>query len=274
MDKCYWNPVFETMDRKMLEEIQLRRLKCAIKYAYEKSSAYRQLYNEYGIRIEDVQSFEDFQKLPLVDKTFISNSLDETLYGKMMTVGIDEVMIHNQTSGTTSRPVAQPNTLEDWYAYAECWANVLWAQGVRANDMVMIAFGYNLFIGFWGAHYGCEKIGATIIPTGSMTSEQRLEKMKEMSVTTLTTTPTYAFRLHEVAEKMGIDTRSMGLKRIICAGEPGALVPSIKSKLEEYWNCDVFDHVGATEVGAWGFECSDKTGGLHVDESMYYYPAN
>lgn len=270
MDKCYWNPVFETMDRKMLEEIQLRRLKCAIKYAYEKSSAYRQLYDEYGIRVEDVQSFEDFQKLPLVDKTFISNSLDETLYGKMMTVGIDEVMIHNQTSGTTSRPVAQPNTLEDWYAYAECWANVLWAQGVRANDMVMIAFGYNLFIGFWGAHYGCEKIGATIIPTGSMTSEQRLEKMKEMSVTTLTTTPTYAFRLHEVAEKMGIDTRSMGLKRIICAGEPGALVPSIKSKLEEYWNCDVFDHVGATEVGAWGFECSDKTGGLHVDESMYY----
>lgn len=270
MKGSYWNPMFETMEREKLEQIQLRRLKLALAYAYENSPAYKELYDKCGIHVEEIQTLKDFEKIPLVDKMFISNSLDDTFYGNMMTVEEKDVLIYNQTSGTTFRPIGQPSTLEDWYAYAECWANVLWAQGVRAEDTVMMAFGYNLFIGFWGAHYGCEKIGATIIATGSMTSEQRLDKIKELSVTTLTTTPTYAFRMHEVAETIGVDTRTLGVKRIICAGEPGALIPSVKEKLEEYWNCDVYDHVGATEVGAWGFECADKTGGLHVDEAMYY----
>lgn len=270
MKGSYWNPLFETMERDKLEQIQLRRIKRALTYAYEKSPAYRELYDKCGIRPEEIQTIKDFEALPLVDKKFISDSLDDTFYGNMMTVEAKDVLIHNQTSGTTSRPICQPSTLEDWYAYVECWANVLWAQGVRAEDVVMMAFGYNLFIGFWGAHYGSEKIGATIIATGSMTSEQRLEKIQELSVTTLATTPTYAFRLHEVAEAIGIDTRTLGVKRIVCAGEPGALIPSVKAKLEECWNCDVYDHVGATEVGAWGFECADKTGGLHIDESMYY----
>ncbi|WP_054742457.1 phenylacetate--CoA ligase family protein [Cellulosilyticum ruminicola] len=194
---------------------------------------------------------------------------DRSFYGDGLAVPEEDVVFFHQTSGTTSRPQRQPDTLEDWYWWGECWASVLWAQGVRNTDRVLIGFNYNLFIGFWGAHYGCEKIGAEILSTGGLSTEQRLDKLMELKITTIVTTPTYAFRLMEGAARRNIDLKTLGIKRIICAGEPGALIPETKKELEQAWGCDVFDHIGATEVGAWGYECSSKSGGLHINESMF-----
>lgn len=259
----------EMLDYEQIKKLQLKRFKEILTFAYNHSKAYRELYKSCGVSPEDIRSFDDISKVPVVSKQFFSDTAGESFYGGALAVPEQEVVFYHQTSGTTQLPLRQPDTLEDWHWWAECWATLMWAQGVRETDRVLIAFNYNLFIGFWGAHYGCEKIGAEIVSTGGITTHQRLEKIFELGITTIVTTPTYAFRLIEEAKENNIDLRNSGVKRIICAGEPGALIPSTKRELEDQWNCDVFDHIGATEVGAWGFECSCKPGGLHVNESMY-----
>jgi phenylacetate-CoA ligase len=136
---------------------------------------------------------------------------------------------------------------------------------------VLIAFNYNLFIGFWQCHYGCEKIGAEIIPGGSLPTEVKLQKIQELSITVVATTPSYAFRMAEVAEQLGIDLKNSSVRKLITSGEPGGLVSGVKDKLQKAWGADVYDNIGATEVGSWGFECTEKSGGMHINES-YYLP--
>ena len=267
---AFWNPYFETLNLNHLQDIQLQRFKKILKFAFDHSPCYRRLYEANGLNPDAIQSFADIRRTPIIDKSFFNNQEgDASFYGDTLAVPEAEVVFFHQTSGTTHHPLRQPDTLEDWYWWAECWATLLWAQGVRETDRVLIAFNYNLFIGFWGAHYGCEKIGTEVISTGGLSTEQRLDKILELNVTTIITTPTYAFRLIEAAQKKGIDLTQTLVKRIICAGEPGALIPSTKKELETHWNCDVYDHIGATEVGAWGYECSAKPGGLHVNEAMF-----
>lgn len=266
----YWNPYLETLNPKQLEDLQYKRFKEILGFAYNNSPAYRDLYESVGITPDSIRCFDDIKRVPVIDKNFFDDRFPlNSFYGNSLAVPEQDVVFFHQTSGTTHTPLRQPDTIEDWYWWAECWAALLWAQGVRETDRVLIAFNYNLFIGFWGAHYGCEKVGAEIISAGGLSTQQRLEKITELGVTAVITTPTYAFRLLEAAREKEIDMRSGPVKRIICAGEPGALIPSTKNELETQWNCDVFDHVGATEVGAWGFECSQKPGGLHVNESMF-----
>lgn len=141
---------------------------------------------------------------------------------------------------------------------------------MRASDKVLIAFNYNLFIGFWQCHYGCEKIGTEIITTGGLSTEIRLQKIRDLGVTVVVTTPSYAFRLAECAQRIGYDLAGSSVKKIILSGEPGALIEGVKEKIRKSWNADVFDVIGATEVGTWGFECADHPGGLHILESAYY----
>lgn len=267
--KRFWNEYYETMSREELKDLQLKRFKEIFTYAYENSPAYRELYDEKGVKPEDVQTYEDFQKVPLVDKKFFSKAIDDTLYGKTLSVPEKDIVFYHQTSGTTSTAVKWGDSLTDWYWNAECWANNLWSQGVNPSDRVMVAFNYNLFIGFWSAHYGCEKLGVEIIPSGGLTSEQKLQKIQELKVNILIITPTYAFRLAEVAKELGMDAAELGIEKIICAGEPGASIPSVKEKMEQLWNCDVYDHIGTTETGSWAFECAQKPGGPHVNEAMF-----
>ena len=265
----YWNPYMETLDISMRRDLQYKRFKEIFTYTYNNSLAYRKLYDAQGVNPDTITCFEDIKKVPIIDKKFIDENKSDSFYGSMVAVPEDQVVFYHQTSGTTHYPLRQPDTLEDWYWWAECWASVLWAQGVRERDRVLIAFNYNLFIGFWGAHYGCEKIGAEIVSAGGLTTQQRLEKIQELEITTIISTPTYIFRLIEIAKEKGIDLKKTSVKRIICAGEPGAMIPSTKKEMEAQWDCDVFDHIGATEVGAWGFECSEKCGGLHINETMF-----
>ncbi len=269
-NNMHWSLINNIYDENQLRELQLKRFRKICEHAYNNSPAYRKLYTESGFVPSQLRTIEDIQKVPIIDKAFISSTLDDSVYGSMLAVDESEVFFYHQTSGTTSSPVCQPDTVTDWYYNGEGWAELLWEIGIRPSDRIMIAFNYNLFIGFWGAHYGCERVGAEVVAGGGLTSEQKLLKMMELGVTVIILTPTYAFRLIEAAEKNGIDIRQLKIRKIICAGEPGALVPSVKKKLEETWNCDVYDHIGATEVGPWGYECSKKSGGIHINESMFY----
>lgn len=265
----YWNPRFETMPRQDLEQLQFKRFKNIVTYAYNNSPAHRKLYDEHGICPDDLKSYEDIRKIPITNKKFITENLDDTVYGRTLTIAPEKVVFYHQTSGTTSKPVPQPDSLYDWYFNGECWASALWAHGVRPSDKVLIAFNYNLFIGFWQCHYGCEKIGCEIIPGGSLPTEVKLQKIQELGITVIATTPSYAFRMAEAAEKLGIDLKNSSIRKVITSGEPGGLVDGVKDKLEKAWGADVYDNIGATEVGSWGFECTARSGGLHINETNF-----
>lgn len=266
----YWNEKMETMPRERLRQLQFARFKKIFTYAYNNSAAHRKLYDEHGLTPDKLRGIEDIARVPLTDKKFIVGSMNEKLYGSALTVPEGDVVFYHQTSGTTSAPVPQPDSLDDWYYHGECWAAALWAHGVRPSDKVMIAFNYNLFIGFWQCHYGCEKLGAEIIPGGGLSTEVRLRKILDLGVTVLATTPSYAFRMAEAAAELGIDLKNSSVRMLICSGEPGALIDGVKSRLRQAWGADVFDNIGATEVGSWGFECASHPGAMHINESNFF----
>ncbi len=165
----------------------------------------------------------------------------------------------------------QPDTWQDWEWWSECWATILWAQGYRPSDRVFLPFGYNVFVAFWAGHYASEKIGCETVPGGVLDTEARILKIQEIQATAMMATPTYVLGMADTAQKkMGINpAEDLAIRKITCAGEPGALVPATKKRIEQVWGAKVFDHSGATEIGAWGFECACQPGGLHINEPMF-----
>ncbi len=268
----YWNPILERMPREKLQELQLRKFKRILRWAYERSPFYRRLYREAGLEPEDIRSFEDIRRVPKVEKAMLREVQQRPPfpYGDILTVSLEEVTAFRQTSGTTGTPVYQADTWQDWEWWSECWAYILYAQGYRATDRVFVPFGYNIFVAFWAGHYAAEKIGCEVVPGGVLDTQARILKMQELRCTAFMATPTYVLGMAEVArEKLGIDPRDLGIKRITCAGEPGASIPTTKRRMEEAWGCPVYDHIGATEIGAWSYECTFQPGGLHVNEAFF-----
>jgi phenylacetate-CoA ligase len=191
-------------------------------------------------------------------------------YGDALCVPLEEVTVFRQTSGTTGQPVYQPDTWQDWEWWSECWSYILWAQGYRPHDRVFIPFGYNIFVAFWAGHYAAEKIGCEVIPGGVLDTKARILKIQELKATAMMGTPTYILGMAETARtKMGLDPAQLSINKITCAGECGASIPSTKKRLEDAWDAKVYDHAGATEIGAWSFECSDQPGGMHVNEALF-----
>src|SRR5581483_4474940 len=154
---------------------------------------------------------------------------------------------------------------------SEMWCYGFWAFGVRPADIVYFAFGYGSFIGFWGAHYCCEKMGALVIPGGAQTSEGRIKQIIEMRATTVCSTPTYALRLWQQASEMGIDlAKDSKVDKVILSGEPSGSIPAVKRQLEEAWGAKCGDTAGMTEIGTiMIFECSHQPGGTHIIEDHY-----
>ncbi|WP_028326186.1 phenylacetate--CoA ligase family protein [Desulfatirhabdium butyrativorans] len=268
----YWNPILETLDRERLEALQLKKFQRIFRWAYERSRFHRSLYDRAGIRPEDIRSMADVRRVPKVEKSMMRDiqRKDPFPYGDALCVPIEEVTEFRQTSGTTGQPVYQPDTWQDWEWWAECWACLLWAQGYRPADRVFIPFGYNVFVAFWAGHYGAEKIGCEVVPGGVLDTSARILKIQELRATAMMATPTYVLGMAETARKaLGIDPRSLGIRKITCAGEPGASIPSTKLRMESEWGAKVYDHSGATEIGAWSFECQEQPGGLHVNEGFF-----
>jgi phenylacetate-CoA ligase len=266
-----WNPLLETLPRADLEQLQLRKFREQCAYAYDHSPFYRRKFDEAGIHPSDIESFADVRDVPTTSKDELrgAQQREPFPYGELLAVDPVDVTEYHQTSGTTGEPVRQADSWRDWEWWGDCWATVLWAQGIRPDDRVFFPFSYNVFIAFWAAHYACERIGAEVVPGGNLSSAQRVRKMDELDVTAFMSTPTYALRLAEVAEEEGFDPASMSVERIVCAGEPGASIPGTKDRLEQRWGADVFDHAGATEAGAFGFSCEGDSLGLHFNEAMF-----
>lgn len=268
----YWNPILETLPQEKLRELQFKKFKRIVEWGYNNSKLYRRIYDKAGFKPEDLKTWSDIAKVPTLQKEDYRDAQykEPWPYGDSLCVPLEKVTEYHQTSGTTGQPVYQPDTWQDWEWWSESWAYILWAQGFRDTDRVFIPFGYNVFVAYWAGHYACEKVGCEVVPGGILNTEERLLKIKELKASALMATPTYVLSMAESCRnKLNMEAQDLNVEKILCAGEPGASVPTTKKRMEDAWGAKVHDHVGATEIGGWSYECTAQPGGMHPNEAFF-----
>lgn len=225
----------------------------------DRSAFYRRKLRRLDLEPNSFE-LEDLPGLPFTTKPELVADHEETPpYGSGLTEPLEHYVRLHKTSGTTGRPLRWLDTAANWAGFLDCWRRVLHAAGVTQDDRILVAFSFGPFIGFWGAFEAAQQLGALTVSGGAQTSRQRLQTVFDEGITVLISTPTYALHLAEVARAEGRDLRSSPVRRLIQAGEPGASVPSTRARLVSSWAAEVYDHAGATELGAWGYP-SDHEG--------------
>lgn len=268
----YWNPILETLPREKLSELQFKKFKRILNWAYKNSPFLSNLYRDAGLEPGDIMTADDIRKVPKVDKAMLrtAQGKEPYPYGEILSVPLQRITEHRQTSGTTGQPVYHPETWQDWEWTSESWAYILYSHGYRDYDRVFIPFGYSINIAFWAGHYAAEKIGCEVVPGGALNTEARILKIEQLRATALMATPTYILGMADTARnKLGIDpAKDLCVNRITVAGEPGGSIRSTRKRMEDAWGAKVYDHAGATEIGHWGYECEAQCG-LHVNEAFH-----
>ncbi len=263
----YWNFHTETLPREKIQKLQVKNFGRILSYAKDHCVFYQKLYKD--IDPDSIKTMEDIRELPMVEKEDLRKAQDNKKpfpFGELLGVTPEEVSTFRQTSGTTGKPVYVPESYESWQWRVEVWCHILWMAGFRETDRVFIPFGYNVYVAFWEGHFAAEKLGCMVVPGGALDTKGRVNKILEVEATGLLNTPTYGVHMAEVAKKMGLDPREVGIKRMLCAGEP--LPPATRSMLEDLWDAEVYDHIGGTEPCAWAAMCR-KRRGLHIMEPYF-----
>ncbi len=263
----------ETASRSLIAAHQLACLQEGLARILPRNRFYRQKLQTNGELQTDqppmIESLEDLSCLPFTTKReLVADQEAYPLFGSNLTYPLSEYIRLHQTSGTTGWPLKILDTRESWDWWADCWTTVYRAAGVSRDDIVFLAFGFGPFIGFWSAYEGAKRLGALTVPGGSMDSLQRLRAIQEIGATVLVCTPSYALRLAEVAREHGMNMRESSVRVTIHAGEPGASIPATRERIEQAWGASAYDHAGMTEMGAYGFMCSQQRG-LHVNEGEF-----
>jgi phenylacetate-CoA ligase len=269
----YWNPKNETLSREDLKRLQLIKLRRIADWAYRESPFHRRSFQSVGFHPDQLKSLDDLRRIPFLTREDWMDSISaHPLFGDLPTTSEVNAIRYHLTSGTSGRtPIRVLDGTKDWAWISEMWCYGMWGFGVRPEDIVYFAFGYGHFIGFWGAHYACEKIGALVIPGGAQTTEARVHQIIDMGVTTVCSTPTYALRLWQQATEMGIDLASESkVNKVVLSGEPAGSIPAVKRQLEEAWGAKCGDTAGMTELGTiMIFECDRQPGGTHIIEDHF-----
>jgi phenylacetate-coenzyme A ligase PaaK-like adenylate-forming protein len=266
-NEIYWNPKIETLDRAQLEALQLTKLRHQLAWAIARSPWYRRTLA--GVDPQQIRRLDDVRRLPMLTRQeWMDSQAEFPPYGELPVIGGEGAIRIHTTSGTTGRdPLRALDSRKDWAWIAEMWAYGLWGCGVRPADTAYIAFGYGSFIGFWGLHYAMEKMGVLNVPGGAQSTEARMRQIIEFGATVVASTPTYALRLAQEAEALGIDLPASAVSRVILSGEPAGSIPQTKRLIEEQWGAQAFDTAGMTEIGTiMVFECSEQPGGTHIIE--------
>jgi phenylacetate-CoA ligase len=271
-DQPYWNPRHETMPREQLEALQVRKLKRLVEWADAQVPWQAKRLRDAGVTGDSVNSLDDLRRIPFLTRDeWMEAQLEQPPFGAILAAEPEKAIRYHMTSGTTGRtPIRVLDSMKDWEWIAEMWCYGLWGFGVRPADTVFVAFGYSTFIGFWGLHYACEKLGCLTLPGGAMGTDQRVKQIVEMGATVVASTPTYALRMAQEARAMGIDLASSAVERVILSGEPAGSIPATKKLIEEQWGAKAGDTAGMTELGTIViFECEEQPGGTHIIEDHY-----
>jgi phenylacetate-CoA ligase len=271
-DTPYWNPKTETLPREELRALQGRRLASLVRRAYEHSPFHRRLMQEARVAPDDIRGVDDLRRLPLTTRdAWMDCQAEKPPFGDMLVRPEEAAVRYHTTSGTTGRtPLRVLDDRTDWKWIADLWCYAFHGFGVRRRDRVFFAFSYGTFIGFWGAHYGVEKMGCLVLPSGNMHTAGRVELIDEMKATVVCATPTYALRLAQEAAEHGIDLQDGPVERLVLSGEPAGSIPASKRLIEEQWGAKAADTAGMTEIGTiMMFECEKQPGGTHIIEDHF-----
>ena len=260
-----WDEEFETLPRPALEALQLKRLVSTLERVYATVPFYKKKFEEGGIRPADVKSLKDLKRLPFTTKADLR---DNYPFG-MFTVPLEQVVRIHASSGTTGKQTVVGYTRRDIDTWAEVMARSLAAGGVQKNDIVHNSYGYGLFTGGLGVHYGAEKIGASVIPMSGGNTKRQIIVMQDFGSTVLTCTPSYALYLAEAAEEMGVDIKKLKLRVGIFGAEPWS--ERMRDEIEDKLKIQAVDIYGLSEIIGPGVanECIEAKRGLHIFEDHF-----
>lgn len=264
MQNAIWDPQHECMPREELEQLQLERLQATLNRAYKNVTCYRSKFNEHGIVPEDITSLAGLAQLPFTTKEDLRLNYP---YG-MFAVPLREVVRIHSSSGTTGKPTVVGYTRNDLKTWSNLVARFMTAAGVTHDDVVQIAFGYGMFTGAFGLHYGTETIGAAVIPMSGGNTEKQIMIMQDYKTTALVCTPSYAITIADRMEKLGIDPKSLSLKVGLFGGEPCS--EAMRKEIETRLSICATDNYGLSEVIGPGVagECCCKNG-MHIAEDAF-----
>ena len=261
----YWNKPIETMGRDKLRILQLERLKQTAALVYEKVPHYRKAFDNANVKPEDIKTLDDLRRLPF---TLKSDMRDNYPYG-LFTTELENVVRIHASSGTTGHPTVVGYTQNDINLWSELMARTLTAAGLTRKDVIQNAFGYGLFTGGLGAHYGAERIGASVIPVSGGNSRRQIMLLKDFSVTAICGTPSYAASLIETAEEEGVNLRALPVRVGVFGAEPWSV--EMRGEIERKWGIKAIDIYGLSEIIGPGvsFECEEEQNGLHISEDHF-----
>lgn len=261
----YWNANFECMRVEDMKKLQYRSFKNLINSLYSFNRFYHERMRETGVHPDDIATLDDVKKLPFMYK----EDLRDNYPTKLFSVPTTEIVRFHASSGTSGKPTVVGYTENDLTYWTEALARSLTSVGIGNEDVLQVSYGYGLFTGGLGLHYGAEKVGASVVPTSTGNTERQLELLQDLNVTAIACTPSYMIHMNDVAKEMGIDfRRDTCLKKAILGAEPWT--ESMRDKIEESMGIKAYDIYGTSEQGGPMFtECQERNG-IHIDGDIMY----
>jgi phenylacetate-CoA ligase len=261
----FWNEEFETLPRAAIESLQLKRLQNVVQKAYASVPFYRESFARAKVTPEAINTLDDLRRLPF---TLKQDMRDNYPYG-LFAVPLEEIVRIHASSGTTGKPTVVGYTQRDIEMWAELMARSFVSAGAHRGDIIHNAYGYGLFTGGLGAHYGAEKLGASVIPMSGGNTKKQIMIMQDFGSTVLTCTPSYSLYLAEAAAEEGIDLRQLKLRIGIFGAEPWT--EEIRTEIESKLNIKAIDIYGLSEILGPGvaIECIEAQRGLHIWEDHF-----
>ena len=255
----YWNPKIECMPEEQLKKMQYKSLKSLVSNLYNFNKFYGDRMKENNIHPDDIKCLEDVKKLPFMHKS----DLREQYPTKMFTAPREEIVRYHVSSGTTGKPTLVGYTQSDIDFWTESLARSLTSIGIGPSDVVQVSYGYGLFTGGLGLHYGVEKVGATVLPASTGSTERQLELMMDLDVTAIACTPSYLAHMADVAKKIGIDFRKdTKLRKAILGAEPWS--EGMRKHIEEATGVKAYDIYGTSEQSGPMFTECEECNGIHI----------
>ncbi len=260
-----WNDEFETLPREAIESLQLKRLRQTLERVNATVPFYRENFRRAGVRPDQIRTLDDVRRLPF---TLKQDMRDNYPYG-LFAVPLEQIVRIHASSGTTGKPTVVGYTRRDIEIWAELMARSFVAAGAHRGDVIHNAYGYGLFTGGLGAHYGAERLGASVIPMSGGNTQRQIMIMQDFGSTVLTCTPSYSLYLAEAAAEQGVDIRKLKLRIGIFGAEPWS--EAIRAEIEEKLGLKAIDIYGLSEILGPGvaIECLEAQNGLHIWEDHF-----
>lgn len=255
----------ESLTRPELEALQLERLKSTFARVESKVEHYREAFKDAGLNLSDITELSDISKLPFT----VKDDMRRAYPYKLFAADLHDIVRVHSSSGTTGQITVVGYTKADLEVWAECIARCLTAYGLGADDILHVAYGYGLFTGGLGLHYGSEKLGSITIPVSGGNTARQMQILKDFEVTALAATPSYALLISEVMKDSGVNPQELPLKVGIFGAEPWS--EAMRKELESAFEIKAYDIYGLSEImgPGVGYECSEQAG-LHINEDHFY----